>query len=104
MESARAYDSGIEMPLEMEMLDEPVIRYVHGSNPNSSKGGMYLCRTPGEDAMLTLKPHTPVYVRAVRGSLVNSTGFAFVETSAGQYGWVRFQAARAIGLDTTNDF
>ena len=88
------------------MLDQTVIRYVEGSFPKSKSGGMYLCKSPGAEQIALLKPHTPVTVHAVRGSLSESTGYAFVETGTGQFGWVAFQSTRGtgIGLAETNDF
>lgn len=86
-----AYDASVELPLEIEMLDQTVIRYVHGSHPNSSSGGMYLCRKPGESGIRVVKPRSPVTVLAVRGSLENSTGYAFVETTDAEYGWIRIE-------------
>lgn len=101
-----SYDQFVEIPEEYEVLDESVIRYVHGSHPNSSSGGMYLRRSPDKtnNSIRVLPPHTAVTVLAVRGSLKNSTGYAFVETPDGEYGWVNFQAATDIGLSETNDF
>ena len=101
-----AYDQFVGIPEEYEVLDESVIRYVHGSHPNSSSGGMYLRRSPSKtgNSIRVLPPHTPVTVLAVRGSLKNSTGYAFVETPDGEYGWINFQAATDIGLSETNDF
>lgn len=100
------FDSSLELPLEAEMLDQTVIRYVEGSFPKSKSGGMYLCKSPGREQIALLKPHTPVTVHAVRGSLSESTGYAFVETGTGQFGWVAFQSTRGtgIGLAETNDF
>ena len=100
------YDSSLELPLEAEMLDQTVIRYVEGSFPKSGSGGMYLCKSPGKERIDLLKPHTQVTVHAVRGSLSRSTGYAFVETGTGQLGWVAFQSTRGtgIGLAETNDF
>jgi hypothetical protein len=51
---------------------------------------MYLCRRPGESSIRLVKPRTPVTVLAVRGSLENSTGYAFVETTGAEYGWISF--------------
>ena len=104
VDRSRAYDPNVEVPTAAEMLDQPVTRYVHGSYPNSPSGGMYLCRSPGKDGITVLKPHTPVTVHAVRGSLANSTGYAFVETNDGRYGWVAFRATRGMGLVESNDF
>lgn len=100
------FDSSLELPFEAEMLDQTVIRYVEGSFPKSNSGGMYLCKSPGKEQIALLKPHTPVTVHAVRGSLSESTGYAFVETGTGQFGWVAFQSTRGtgIGLAETNDF
>lgn len=100
------FDSSLELPFEAEMLDQTVIRYVEGSFPKSKSGGMYLCKSPGGEQIALLKPHTPVTVHAVRGSLSESTGYAFVETGTGQFGWVAFQSTRGtgIGLAETNDF
>ena len=100
------FDSSLELPFEAEMLDQTVIRYVEGSFPKSKSGGMYLCKSPGAEQIALLKPHTPVTVHAVRGSLSESTGYAFVETGTGQFGWVAFQSTRGtgIGLAETNDF
>ena len=98
------YDPDVEVPLESEMLDEPLIFYIVGSNPNSSSGGMYLCRSPAKDMIKVLKSHTAVTVHAVRGSLAKKNGYAFVETKKGQFGWVSFKATRGIGLSETNDF
>lgn len=100
------FDSSLELPLESEMLDQTVIRYVEGSFPKSKSGGMYLCKSPGREQIALLKPHTPVTVHAVRGSLSESTGYAFVETGTGQFGWVAFQSTRGTGtgLAETNDF
>ena len=100
------FDSSLELPFEAEMLDQTVIRYVEGSFPKSKSGGMYLCKSPGREQIALLKPHTPVTVHAVRGSLSESTGYAFVETGTGQFGWVAFQSTRGtgIGLAETNDF
>lgn len=101
-----AYDRFIEIPEDYEVLDSSVIRYVHGSHPNSAAGGMYLRRSlsGNNNSIRILPPHTPVTVLAVRGSLAKSTGYAFVETEDGEYGWVSFQASKDIGLSETNDF
>lgn len=101
---ALAYDSKIEVPTKNEMLYDTVVLYVRGSYPNSKSGGMYLNRSPGSDAIVLLKPHTPVTVHAVRGDLASKSGYAFVETGAGQYGWVAFRAKIGLGLCDTNDF
>ena len=100
------FDSSLEPPSKAEMLDQTVIRYVEGSFPKSKSGGMYLCKSPGGEQIALLKPHTPVTVHAVRGSLSESTGYAFVETGTGQFGWVAFQSTRGTGtgLAETNDF
>ena len=102
--NVKAFDSSIEMPKQNEMLDDPVTRYVRGSNPNSKSGGMYLCRKPSKSAIDLLSPHSPVTVIAVRGSLAKSTGHAFVETSDGRFGWVAFRATKGLGLTASNDF
>ena len=104
VKNSEAYDPAVETPMESEMMDQPVINYIKGSNYNSSSGGMYLYRSPDEDRIKVLKPHTPVTIYAVRGSYTNRTGYAFVGTNNGEYGWVKFQAARDIGISETNDF
>ena len=100
------YDSSIEIPIESEMLSNPITLYVEGSFPDSPSGGMYLCRSPGADRIEIVKPHTPVTAYAVRGNLSNKTGHAFVETGTGHFGWIAFQSQRGtgIGLSETNDF
>ena len=101
-----SYDQFVEVPEDYEMLDESVIRYVHGSHPNSAAGGMYLRRGPSgtNNSIRVLLPHTEVTVIAVRGTLKTSSGYAFVETPDMEYGWVAFQAATDIGLSPTNEF
>ena len=87
------------------MLSQPVTMYVHGSYPNSSSGGMYLCRVPKSDHIKLLSPRTKVTVYAVRGgSLEAQSGYAFVEAPGGAYGWVSVMATKDIGLSWTNNF
>ena len=88
------------------MLGQAVVLYVVGSYPESSSGGMYLCKAPHNESIKTLRSHTPVTAYAVRGSLSEKTGYAFVETSAGEFGWISFKSTTGtgIGLSETNDF
>ena len=106
MDRVSSYNSGIEHPLKNEMLDSSVTLYVVGAWPNSPSGGMWMCESPGENGIVVLKPHTPVTVHAVRGSLALREGYAFVETGSGEFGWVNFKATRGtgVGLTDTNDF
>ena len=100
-EKCRAYDSGIELPLESEMLSQTVTRYVRGQNKN---GGIYLCRLaggtdpiPNSNSPLVLRNYTPLTIYAVRGSWTD--GHALIETPTGQMGWVRLDRT-----SETNDF
>ena len=106
MDRVSSYNSGIEHPLKNEMLDSSVTLYVVGAWPNSPSGGMWMCESPGENGIVVLKPHTPVTVHAVRGSLALREGYAFVDTGSGEFGWVNFKATRGtgVGLTDTNDF
>lgn len=106
LDSCYAYDPSVEVPIKSEMLDQTVTLYVVGAWPNSPSGGMWMCKSPGENGIVVLKPHTPVTVHAVRGNLALKDGYAFVETSSGEYGWVNFKASRGtgVGLTDTNDF
>ena len=103
----RAYESvvggTIELPLESEILSEPITYYVKGKNEN---GGIYLCRTgggtdaivlPGQTQAYVVRNHTPVTIYAIRGTLTK--GHAFAETSDGKIGWMRTDR-----LWATNDF